>query len=67
MRNAKFWINKTSNQNIEEFTILIVVSNISFFGIEIIYDFKVTTFLLNLVDSGITISVLHAIKVSIKN
>jgi hypothetical protein len=24
MRNAKFWINKTSNQNIEEFTIHIL-------------------------------------------
>ena len=23
MRNAKFWINKTSNQNIEEFTIFV--------------------------------------------
>ena len=23
MKNAKFWINKTSNQNIEEFTIVI--------------------------------------------
>ncbi len=23
MRNAKFWINKTSNQNIEGFTILV--------------------------------------------
>jgi hypothetical protein len=25
MRNAKFWINKTSNQNIEGFTIVIII------------------------------------------
>jgi hypothetical protein len=30
MRNAKFWINKTSNQNIEEFTIIVLI-NIYFY------------------------------------
>jgi hypothetical protein len=57
MRNAKFWINKTSNQNIEGFTIYLIILS---------REWPVVLFITNTVDATNVIPLGQTITKNIK-